>query len=176
MKGLLILDIQNDFTSAGAKFPVDPTQAEEIIANINILIANSKKNDLLPIYIGNEYSQRDILNIFRNFAAIKDSEGSKIDDRLDVVNNHYFPKHRGNAFTNKMLKEFLDRLAITELYIAGLYAEACVWATVRAAKKRGFIVTVLSDCIASKTGKKRKSLIEKYKNAGVAVLSGDMIL
>lgn len=175
MKALLILDIQNDFTSSTAKMPVDTNQAREIIANINKLTANTQANGLLPIYIGNEFSKNDILNIFRNFAAIKGSEGCKIDERLNVVNNNYFSKNRGSAFTNKLLAAFLELRKINELYVAGLYGEACVRATVKSAIKHGYNVTVLSDCIASKTDKKRKSTIEKYRNTGVRVISGEAI-
>ena len=175
MKALLILDIQNDFTSSTAKLPVDPNQAREIIANINKLTAYTQLNGLTPIYIGNEFSRNDILNIFRNFAAIIGSEGCKIDERLNVVNNNYFSKNRSSAFTSKRLTAFLKLHNADELYIAGLYGEACVWATVKDAIKLGYRVTVLSDCIASKNDKKRKSVIEKYKKRGVCVLPGQMI-
>jgi nicotinamidase-related amidase len=175
MNGLLILDIQNDFTGPQARFPVDANQAAEIIANINKLTANLQSNGLIPVYIGNEFSKYDLLNIFRNFAAIKGSDGCKIDKRLNIVNNNYFPKNRSNAFVNRDLSLFLEKNKIDELFIAGLFAEACVWATVKSAVKKGYKTTILSDCIATSTDKKRKAVIEKYKRAGVGVLSGDTL-
>jgi hypothetical protein len=36
----------------------------------------------MVVYDGDEYSKFDILNIFRNFAAIKGSEGANQDNRL----------------------------------------------------------------------------------------------
>jgi len=135
MKGLLILDIQNDFTAPGAKFPVDQHQAVEIIANINRLTANISTNKLIPVYIGNEFSKWDLLNIFRNFAAIKGSEGSKMDKRLHVVKQNYFSKNRSSAFVNSAFEEFLKSNKIDELYVAGLFAEGCVWGTVKDAFK-----------------------------------------
>ena len=73
------------------------------------MTTNGQSKDLIPVYIGNEFSKNDFLNIFRNFAAIKDSEGCKIDKRLNVVNEkNYFPKNRGSAFVNKNLKQFLE--------------------------------------------------------------------
>ncbi|MFI5138456.1 MAG: isochorismatase family cysteine hydrolase [Sphingobacteriales bacterium] len=167
MKGLLILDIQNDFTAPGAKFPVDQNQAAKIIGNINRLTANIGTNKLIPVYIGNEFSKWDLLNIFRNFAAIKGSEGSKTDKRLHVVNQNYFSKNRSSAFANSAFEAFLKSKTIDELYVAGLFAEGCVWGTVKEAVKKGYKVTVLSDCIASATDKKRETMIEKYKNLGV---------
>src|SRR5215510_5472962 len=93
-KAMLIIDLQNDFTGQNAKMPVDRNQATQMISNLNLIIDKSKELNLTVIYIGNEYSKYDILNVFRNFAAIKGTEGSKMDHRLHVATNNYFSKKR----------------------------------------------------------------------------------
>ena len=93
-KALLIIDIQKDFTGENAKMPVDSKQATQMIANLNRIIDKSKDLNLTVIYIGNEYSKFDILNIFRNFAAIKETDGIKMDNRLHVVTKNYFSKNK----------------------------------------------------------------------------------
>ena len=170
MKALLILDIQNDFTGQHAKFPADQKQVIEIIENINKLTSDTQNNNFVPIYIGNEFSKKDPLNIFRNFSAITGTDGCKLDGRLNVASSNYFSKNKSSAFVNESLENFLNAHAINELYITGVFAEACVWATVREALKKDYKVSVLSNCVASGTDKKKRRMIERYKKAGAAVL------
>jgi nicotinamidase-related amidase len=170
VKGLLILDIQNDFTGAKARMPVSKLQAEQMIASLNRLISQSKEKGLEVIYIGNEFSKNDLLNIFRNFAAIKGQQGSAMDPRLQVINKNYFPKSSSNAFSNKALLYFLQEKNITELIITGLYAEACVWQTMKGALKNNFTVTTIADCVASRSDKKREKMLNRYRRHNIAVL------
>ena len=89
---LLIVDIQNDFTGVNGKYPIDRSQSDEIINNINKLINNAQQLNLTVVYIGNEYSLFDPLNIFRNFSAIAGSDGAKLNPKLTVKNKNYFTK------------------------------------------------------------------------------------
>jgi maleamate amidohydrolase len=170
-KALLIVDVQNDFTAANAKMPVDQNQAAIMISNLNGIISKSKELNLTVIYIGNEYSKFDVLNIFRNFAAVKGTEGTKMDARLTLVNDNYFSKNKGNAFSNSKLPTFLKQNNITEIYIAGLYAEACIYATTKGSIKQHFATTILSDCIATKSDSKRNKMMAKYEKVGAKIIS-----
>ncbi len=174
-KALLVLDIQNDFTGENAKMAVDTNQAKVMIANLNKIIDKAKENQLTVIYIGNEYSKFDVLNIFRNFASIKGTDGAKIDEKLHVVTNYYFSKQKENAFSNPELAAFLKQQNISELYIGGLYAEACIYSTIKSAIRHNYPITVLTDCIATKTEKKRTEMIEKYKKFGAKILMSDQL-
>ncbi len=170
-RALLIIDIQNDFTAEHARLPVDKTQAVQMIANLNRLIDNATAHNLLIIYIGNEFKKFNVLNVFRNFAALEKTDGTKQDQRLRVVNEHYFSKRKGNAFSNPALNHLLQKENITELLKAGLYAEHCVYGTIKGALKHDYLPIVLTDCIASKTGKKLESTIGKYVKLGVRTLN-----
>ncbi len=174
-KAILILDIQDDFTKTNGRYPVDERQAAEMIHNLNNLLAGLKENYATVVYIGNEFSRLNPLNLFRNFAAIKGSKGTKIDDRLNVVSINYFAKRWDNSFTNPDLDKFLKQLEISEIFIAGVKAEACVKATAKGALKRGYKTTVLVDCIATSSDAKRTRLIETYKNIGIQVLTSDSL-
>ncbi len=175
-KALLIVDIQNDFTSLNAKMPVEEKQAAEMIANLNELVNKPYDSALTVIYIGNEYCKFDPLNVFRNFAALKGTSGAQIDQRLQVVSKNYFPKSRGNAFSNLQLDLFLRRSGIDELYIGGLYAEACIYATLKGAIKLHYTTTVLTDCIATKSEMKRAMMISKYDKLGAKTISSRQLL
>lgn len=174
-KALLIIDIQDDFTGDKAKMPVDKKQAAEIITNINRMLDGAEKSGITPIYIGNEFSPRDITNIFRNNAAIKGTEGAKIDSRLRIASNYYFAKHKNNSFSNPELDQFLMQKNIRDLYISGLFAEACVYSTIKGALKNNYSVIAITDCIAAKTDKKRDKMIAQYKKAGIKCITAASI-
>lgn len=165
-QALLIIDIQNDFTGDKAKMPVNKVQAQQMIDNLNRVIDHADKQKIEIIYIGNEYSKWDFINLFRNFAAIKGTDGTKQDNRLHVVTDKYFSKKRGNAFSNPAIDTYLQSMNVVELYIAGLKAEACVLATVKGALYRKYQVNVLTDCIATNSDKKREKMIIKYEKIG----------
>jgi nicotinamidase-related amidase len=174
-KALLIIDVQNDFTADNAKMPVDKKQAAQMIANLNCLIEDATAKNLLVVYIGNEYKKLDPLNLFRNFAALEKTNGAKQDERLHVVNENYFAKRKGNSFSNPALHSFLQKQKVEELLIAGLYAEHCVFNTIKDALKHNYKPTVLTDCVATKTDLKLEATIDKYVKLGVKTLKASSV-
>lgn len=174
-KALLVVDIQNDFTGENAKMPVDSSQATEMITNLNKLIDKSHELDLTVVYIGNEYSKYDFLNVFRNFAAVKGTDGIKLDNRLHIVSGNYFSKQKGNAFSNPELDKFLKAKNINEVYIGGLYAEACIYQTTKGAITNNYLTTILIDCIATKTEAKRNKMITKYEKLEAKTMTANRI-
>jgi nicotinamidase-related amidase len=169
-QALFIIDIQNDFTGQNAKMPIDKAQADEIIKNINKLIEHAQWLHLAVMYIGNEYSLFDPLNLFRNFAAIKGSEGANLDPRLIVINRNYFTKSKSDAFSNPELMEFLKHNEIGEVLVAGVYAEACILQTVKGAMKNGLRVKVLADGIGTRSQEKRQICLKRYIKTGAEVV------
>jgi nicotinamidase-related amidase len=174
-KALLVIDIQNDFVGNNAKMPIDKNQESKMIENINRLIDSSLDKNLTVVYIGNEYSKYDFLNIFRNFAAIKNTHGAKQDVRLHLINDNYFPKRKGNSFSNPDLDIFLKYEQIKEISICGLMAEHCILATVKGAIEHQYNVTVLTDCIATKSDRKLLKAIEKYKDLQIKTMTSEEI-
>lgn len=165
-KAILIIDIQNDFTGDNARMPVDPQQAQRMIFNINKLLDKVDRLKTQVVYIVNEYSRYDPFNIFRNFAAISGSTGAKPDLRLHIVSDVFFSKQKGNAFSNPGLDVYLKSQHVDEIYVCGLFAGACVYATVKGALKNNYKVNVLTDCIAAGSNRKLEKAIRKYEKAG----------
>jgi nicotinamidase/pyrazinamidase len=175
-KALLVVDIQNDFTGQKARMPAEKSQANEIIRNINNLVGYSQYNEWVVIYIGNEYSSFDPLNVFRNFAAIKGSEGVKLDPKLAVINQNYFSKKTEDAFSNLELLTFLKQSKINEILVTGVYAEACILQTIKGGLRNGFLVKAIADGIGTKSQKKRQSCLDKYKKLGAKVLDTNQLI
>ena len=174
-QAILIIDIQNDFTGDNAKFPVDKNQAVQMINNLNRLMSNMDLTNMEIVYIGNEYSKWNVLNVFRNFAAIKGTDGSKQDGRLHILSKNYFSKTEGNSFSNPKLDAFLKEKNINKVFISGLYAEACIYATVRGAVKNKYTTTVLSDCVATKSDDKRVRTLREIEKLGAEIVASDAL-
>jgi maleamate amidohydrolase len=169
-KALLVIDIQQDFTGPAARMPVDPQQASRMIENVNLLSSTFAASGWPVVYIGNEYSVWNPLNVFRNFAAIKNTPGIQLDERLQGAKAVYFSKSQGNALSNSNLVSYLNAQKINKLYVTGLYAEACLLATIRGAIRHQFSVTAVTDAIATKTEAKRQKMITQYAQLGALVV------
>jgi nicotinamidase-related amidase len=109
---------------------VVPGSIPSFIQNLNKSIEFFEKNNLPVIYIMNEWSNH-IINMLTGNVCKKGDEGTGIDKRFRLVNDTVYKKSRMNALTNKELSQFLKENSISKLYIAGLFAEACIKRTVK---------------------------------------------
>ncbi len=73
---------------------------------------------------------------------------------MKVVSDHIFTKSKNNALTNEEFTAFIKKNGITEFYIAGADAAACIKSTCFNMAKNGYTIHVLSDCITSYDKKK----------------------
>jgi maleamate amidohydrolase len=168
---LIILDIQKDFLGDQARMPVAKHQVSPIIDCINTMIEKTKKAEISIIYVGNEFEKTQFIsNWFRNNAALKGSLGAQLDERLQIINDLYFSKNRGDALSNSKLFNFLKANHIEHLILVGLFLEGCVTATAKGAMRRNFKVTVIRDAVASATDKKRDESLRKLGSCGIRIL------
>jgi nicotinamidase/pyrazinamidase len=165
---LLVLDFQVDFLQPGGRLPVAQDQVPGMLQATNRVIRAAEAGGMEVVYIGNEFGRWDIpANWFRNNAAIRDQPGARLDDRVIVINRQYFPKRRGDAFSNPLLGEFLQSRKVGHVILAGVYANACVRFTARGALRRGFRVTVLRDAVAAANDRKREVALQGMQRRGV---------
>jgi nicotinamidase-related amidase len=122
----------------------------------------------IPIVaIGNEFEPGDWLgNLFRRRASIRGSPGALWDERLSLGGAYYLPKARSDAFSNPQLEATLRSLGVERVVAAGLFAQACVSATVRSALARGFEVSLLADAIAGSSDASRERAIGRLVKGG----------
>ncbi|MBA3870540.1 MAG: cysteine hydrolase [Anaerolineae bacterium] len=168
---LLAIDFQVDFLHADGRFPVAQHQVEPMLTAANHLIAAARSYHTPVIYIGNEYGSRNLLNVFRNNAALKGSSGMQIDSRLLYANDHYFPKDQSSAFTNSQLDLFLRQQTIKHLLLTGVYATACVRKTALDGLKYGYQVSLMSDAVADKNDQRRNAALKELERKGICILT-----
>ena len=78
---------------------------------------------------------------------------------------------KSNALTSEAFAAFIREHGITEFYIAGADAAACIKSTCFNMAKSGYTVHVLSDCITSYDKKKLPEMLTYYESKGCSVMT-----
>ena len=99
------------------------------------------------------------------------THGAELVPEMNVVSDHIFTKSKSNALTSEAFAAFIQEHGITEFYIAGADAAACIKSTCYNMTKSGYTVHVLSDCITSYDKKKLPEMLSYYESKGCEVLT-----
>ena len=152
---LVVIDLQNDITK----------NYREIIENVNEAIDWAVRKDLWVVYIQHN-------NLSAGTRTFKPgTRGAELVPELNVVSDHIFTKIKSNALTSEAFTAFIQEHGISEFYVVGADAAACIKSTCYNMAKSGYTVHVLSDCITSYDKKKLPKLLAYYESKGCKVLS-----
>lgn len=172
---VLLLDLQKDFLDGeSGRMPVDPAGADAVLEAANDILSKRVLADALPVLVVNRFPvSAHVANFFRKGAAIAGSDGAEFDARLHHRETvPVISKSRPSAFSNPELDKLLLKHDVQELYVMGVFAEACVRATVTDAIKLGFTVHVLADAVASNAAWKKRAGMWAMKRAGARIMDG----
>ena len=153
-KSLVVIDIQNDITK----------NYKEIIDNVNRAIDWAVENEIPVVYI-RHYNLSDGTRTFK-----PNTRGSELVPDMKLVSSNIFEKSKGNALTSEDFADFIRKNNITEFYIAGADAIACVKSTVYNMCKSNYKVTVISDCITSYDKRKIDEMLNYYEKNGSKII------
>lgn len=173
-KALLVIDVQENLLNPGSKMHIETAVADFFLASVNKSIDYFNSKGLPVLYTVNEWSN-PLLNLLTGNVCKKGGKGTGLDKRIRVINDNIYSKSKMNAFTNKNLWDYLRSNSITELYITGLFAEACVKATVRAGLKNDFKVAVIEDAVGSRKRKNKTRSVNFYKRRGAQLIGADQL-
>ena len=95
------------------------------------------------------------------------TSGAELAPDLKRVSENVFTKFKGNALTSEAFADFIDQNEISDFYITGADAVACVKSTCYNMRKANYGVTVLSDCITSYDKRKIEEMLDYYEGEGV---------
>ena len=152
-KALIVIDLQNDITK----------NYREIIESVNQAIDWAYEGNMYIVYICHN-------NLSAGTRTFKPgTHGAELVPELKIASEHIFTKTKSNALTSEEFSDFIKTHGITEFYIAGADAAACIKSTCYNMTKSGFDVHVLSDCITSSDKKKLPELLEYYESKGCTV-------
>ena len=154
-KALVAIDIQNDITK----------HYHDIVDNINAAIEWAVNEGMHVVYIRHN-------NITASTRTFKPgTRGEELVPELKVVSDNIFVKTKSNALTSEAFTVFIAENNITEFYIVGADATACVKSTCFNMRKAGYTVHVLSDCITSYDLKKLPEMFAYYEKQGCELLN-----
>ena len=150
---LVVIDLQNDITK----------NYREIIENVNTAIEWAAKKELWVVYIQHN-------NLSAGTRTFKPgTRGAEMIQELNVVSDHIFTKVKSNALTSEAFAAFIQEHSITDFYVVGADAVACIKSTCYNMTKSGYTVHVLSDCITSYDKRKLPEMLAYYKSKGCSV-------
>ena len=152
---LVVIDLQNDITK----------NYKEIMENVNRAIDWAAQKELWVVYIRHN-------NLSAGTRTFKPgTHGAELVPELNVVSDHIFTKSKSNALTSETFAAFIQEHGITDFYLAGADAAACVKSTCFNMTKIGYTVHVLSDCITSYDKKKLPEMLAYYESKGCTVMT-----
>lgn len=153
-KALVVIDIQKDITK----------NYKEIIDNINNAIDWAVNNHIHVVYIRHE-------NLSAGTRTFKpNTAGAEFAPDLKIVSDNIFTKHKGNALTSEAFTKFIWQNEISDFYITGADAAACVKSTCYNLCKANYGVYVLADCITSYDKKKIDEMLRYYERKGSKII------
>ena len=150
---LVVIDLQNDITK----------NYKEIIEKVNEAIDWAAEKEMWVVYIQHN-------NLSAGTRTFKPgTHGAELVPEMKVVSDHIFTKSKSNALTSEEFAAFIQEHGITEFYVAGADAAACIKSTCFNMTKSGCTVHVLSDCITSYDKKKLPEMLAYYESKGCSV-------
>ena len=150
---LVVIDLQNDITK----------NYKEIIEKVNEAIDWAAGKELWVVYIQHN-------NLSAGTRTFKPgTHGAELVPEMKVVSDHIFTKSKSNALTSEEFAAFIKENGISEFYVAGADAAACIKSTCFNMTKSGYTVHVLSDCITSYDKKKLPEMLAYYESKGCEV-------
>ena len=152
-KALVVIDIQNDITR----------HYRDIIEKLNAAIDWAVRNDMDIVYIQHN-------NLSAGTRTFKPgTKGAELVPELKVVSDNIFVKSKSNALTSEAFSDYIRANGISEFFIAGADATACVKSTCFNMIKAGYTVHVISDCVTSYDLKKLDEMFAYYADKGCEV-------
>ena len=149
-KALVIIDIQNDITK----------NYKEIIDNLNKAIDWAQNSNMPVVYMRHE-------NLSAGTRTFKPhTRGFELVPDLRIVSENIFTKSKGNALTSEEFADFIEKNEITDFYLTGADATACVKSTCYNLLKANYQVTVLADCVTSYDKRKIPEMLRYYESKG----------
>jgi hypothetical protein len=127
---IVVIDIQKEFTQFNKK------EQDQKVQNVKRLIhANFKKNQISLVEYDVDAKANTEKSLIEGLEGISFRENNLINNSK---NFSYYRKSTDGAFDSTKIAEDLKKQGVTDIILAGLNEEACVYETALGALKKGF--------------------------------------
>lgn len=165
---LLVIDLQNDFTSKQGKVPACTKQLPEVIERINEAIEQRKQRRELTALVTTRWSNPFIRLLTRN-SVKPGSHGAEVDERLTKDIGNHFVKANKDIFSSSDLVDWLNENEVEELILCGLALEHCIRVSTKVALSRGYTVSLLNGGTAPYKCEQREKALADLQKLGVTL-------
>ncbi len=171
---LLVVDVQNDFCAGGA---LAVPQGEAVVFPINRIMGKFDHIVFSRDWHPADHCSFSDTPAFRDGSwpphCIQDTPGAEFRGDLRVPLDAYFIEkgsdagvEQYSAFAVPGLVEWLRRHGVTQIYVAGLAVEFCVFHSAMDAIKAGFAVAVVEDAVRAVAEEPGRIAMEALRRAG----------
>jgi nicotinamidase-related amidase len=140
-RGLLIIDIQNDYFPGGAMPLVGP---ENAAAMASAVLERFRRDGEPVVHVQHIWDEQDATFMRPGTAGVEIHPSV-----APIAGEPVISKAYPNSFRETTLGQTLTSLGVDELVVAGMMTSMCVDASVRAANDLGYRVTVVADACAA---------------------------
>lgn len=176
---IIVIDMLNDFFDRDKYLQ---SKKIELCNRINELVNFGREKDIQIIWIRQEFKP-DLSDAFllmkkRNQSiTIEKTKGSQILDELNTQNNDkIIVKKRYSAFFKTSLNNFLKKMKIDTLILAGINTHACIRTAAIDAYQNDYGVIIAKECVNSWDKKHHEITLDYLKGAmGMPILSNNQI-
>jgi nicotinamidase-related amidase len=176
-KALLIIDVQEDFTTTSDKHSFPPEAVDRMIAAVNRVTRQASDRGIPVIFVRQEFDNWLTIMLAKIGAGghgIKGNLGTRLDLRISRTPGSIdITKPKGDAFSNPELDAYLRQQQVNELYLMGLDGVGCVNRTAQGALNRGYRVNFIMDGIITRYKNQWNNIVVARNKDGVGVIAAD---
>jgi len=145
---LIIIDMINDFVTGKLGFK----EAQEIIPNIQRLLAATRTNGVPVIYVCDSHSPDDVEVGVWGQHALAGTESAQVISQLKPLKNEpIVPKQTYSMFFSDEPRGLLKKMGVKELILVGVATDVCVQNSAAGAFFNGYSIIIPEDCVAAHT-------------------------
>ena len=175
---LLVIDVQKDFCPGGA-LPIEG--GDEVVPVINSLVSAARDAGI-PVYASRDWHPRHHVSFEESGGkwpphCIQDTDGARFHpefevphDAVIVTKGTRFDQDQNSAFDQTGLAEWLHRVDIRRIFVAGLALDVCVLASVLDGCDAGFEMHLVEDATRPVTAEGGREAVDKMRRAGARLL------
>lgn len=183
---LIVVDVQNDFCPGGA-LPVD--KGDQIIPRLNRVIDAFERSEF-PLFFTRDWHPRDHISFEKQGGpwpphCVQGTFGAefrqdlRVPPNATVISKGKEPLVEAySGFQGTGLETTLKDAGVTQVFIGGLATDYCVKETALDARRSGFSVAVIEDCVRpvdAKPGDGERAL-EEMRRAGAKLTSAAALI
>ena len=167
---LLIIDLQRGVTEAEGPYSIGGERSEQLLQNVLEHLQIVREKGYQVIFIVNQWpAWRFLENWWFDNAFRVGSPWADLDPRLGTP-EILLVKSYADAFSNPNLDLLLRQKQVDKLLVAGLFADACIYATVKTAIKKGHTVGVLANAVVTKKAENLVTALSALEKIGAEII------